>query len=224
MTQRTQPGHSFTASATRRVVTFEPDVARIRRYDPYLVKYKRASLLVLGSSLFSAAVATRLWITGHDGWSGAMTALSLALLVWAYTLWRDAIGTIYSEGLLIPAQITSLDPLQLVALADMPTSQATALYGVQRLTLAKLPGHLVQLGERVPCVAAFGGTALGGWGYFEPRPLAWATSEPDVMLAAVASIPDEEWARLDQLTRLLPMLEDDQIAFYGPDLTFIKVT
>lgn len=218
-----EEGESFNFSAAGRAANFEPDLARVRRYDPYLKKYKRISLLVLVAGLFAAAVATRLWITGHGGWSGLMVVLALLLFLGAYMLHQGAIGTVYSSGLLVPAVITSLKPLQLIALANMSRQEDSVLYGLQRITLTELPLHSLQTGERVPCAAAFGGLEQESWGYFEARPLVWATADSAIIRTAAASISNEEWARLNQLISKLPTLEDDQTAFYRDDLTFIDV-
>ena len=96
------------------------------------------------------------------------------------------------------------------------------LYGVRRVTLKDLPVHTLQIGERVPCAAGFGGSNLGGWGHFEPRPLVWATDDLTIITAAAAAIPDEEWARLDRLASELPQIEEEQVAFYDAELRFIE--
>ena len=219
-----EQGESFNFSSASRATNFRPDMDRIKRYDTYPQKYTRLSRTVQAVGLLTAAGAIRFWTTDHGIWAGLAVLLALLLFLGAYMIRRGASAVIYSGGLLIPAHITALKPLQLVALANMSNDEeADELYGLRRCTLKELPLHALRIGERVPCAAAFGGTTQGGWGHFEPRPLVWSTDDQTIIEASTAAIPDEEWARLDELTRQLPALEDDQVAFYRADLTFIEV-
>lgn len=220
-----EPGESFNFSSASRAANFRPDLDRVKRYDPYRQKYVRLTRIVLGIGLLSAALSLRFWTTDHGIWAVVIGVLALLLLLGGYMLGRGASAAVYSSGLLIPAHITSLEPLQLVVLATMSSDDEDTdeTYGIRRVTLKELPVHSLRIGERVPCAASFGGDHNGAWGHFEPRPLVWATDDPLLITASTATIPEEEWIRLDQLTRQLPEIQEDQVAFYRADLTFIKV-
>lgn len=230
-----EPGESFNFSAASRAANFRPDLDRIKQYDPYRKKYVRLNRIAQGIGLLMAGFAIRLWTTDHGIWAGVVGLLAVLILLGGYLIGRGAAGAVYASGLLIPARITSLQPLQVVALANMGNDEdadaeevtdepveTTDLYGLRRITLTELPLHSLRIGERVPCAAAFGGSNRGGWGHFEPRPLAWATADPLVIMASIASIPENEWQRLEQLARQLPEIDEDQVAFYRADLTFVE--
>ena len=223
MTEIGEQGERFNFSSASRAAHFRPDIDRIRRYDPYRQKYVRLTRIVQGIGLLTAGLSLRLWTTDHGIWAGVIGVLALLLLLGGYMLGRGASAAVYSGGLLIPAHITSLEPLQLVALANMSSDDEDTdeTYGIRQVTLKELPVHSLRIGERVPCAASFGGNHNGVWGYFEPRPLVWATDDPVLITVSIAVIPEEEWTRLYQLTRQLADIQDDQVAFYDAALTFI---
>ena len=202
---------------------FRPDIDRIRRYDPCWQKYVRLTRIVQGIGLLTAGLSLRLRTAGHGVWAGVIGALALLLLLGGYMLGRRASAAVYSGGLLILARTTSLEPLQLVALANMSSDDEDTdeTYGIRQVTLKELPAHSLRIGERVFCAASFGGDYNGAWGHFEPRPLVWATDDPLLIMVSIAMIPEEEWTRLDQLMRQVPDIQDDQVAFYDAALTFI---
>lgn len=220
-----EQGESFNFSSASRAANFRPDIDRVKRYDIYQRKYTRLTRIVQGVGVLMGAWAVRLGTTGHGSWAVVVVVLALLILLIGYMIGRGANASIYASGLLIPAHIVALEPLQLVALATMNNDEETTdeIYGIRRVTLTELPGHTLRVEERIPCAAGFGGSNLGGWGYFEPRPLVWATDDPAIIQGATEAIPDAEWNRLTQLTRRLPDLTDEHIAFYGADLTFIDV-
>ena len=237
-----EQGKSFNFSSATRSANFRPDIDRIKQYDPYRQKYVRITRIGQGVGLLTAGFAVRLWTTGNGVWAVVVGVLGLLLLAVGYMIGRGANASIYESGLLIPGRIVALNPLQLVVMADMNNSvddddehnadhkddneavikNANDLYGVRRVTLKGLPVHTLQVGERIPCAAGFGGSNLGGWGHFEPRPLVWATNDLSIITAATAAIPDEEWARLDRLSSELPEIAEDQVAFYDAELRFIE--
>lgn len=250
-----EQGESLNFSSASRSANFRPDIDRIKQYDPYQKKYVRMTWIVFGLGLLTAGFALRLAATGHGIWAGAVGVMVFVISFFGYMISRGANAAIYSSGLLIPARVTSLKPLQMVVMANMDTSddddgerngdepeavdklnhadtaagkgieteKARDIYGVRRVTLTALPMHTLQIGERVPCAAGFGGSRAGVWSHFEPRPLVWATDEPTIIMASIAAIPDEEWARLDQLASQLPAeMNEDQVAFYDANLTFIE--
>ena len=242
-----EQGESFNFSSASRSANFRPDIDRIKQYDPYRQKYVRMTRIVYGIGLLTAGFAVRLWTTGNGVWAVVVGVLALLILAVGYMIGRGANASIYQSGLLIPARIVALNPLQVVALANMGNSddeeesddddepknsnktvnrdkaQNTGdLYGVRRVTLKALPLHTLQIGERVPCAAGFGGSNGDGWGHFEPRPLVWATDDLTIITASIAAIPDEEWARLDKLARELPEMEEDKVAFFDAELRFVE--
>ena len=220
-----EQGESFNVSSASRAANFQPDIDRVKQYDPYQQKYVKISRGIYAVGLLVLAGAIRLWTAGHGILAGVAGLLALLLVLGGYMVGRGAGAAIYASGLLIPAQITALEPLEIVAMANMNNDEDDdePHYGLRRITLKELPLHALRLGERIPCAAAFGGSSAGGWGFFEPRPLVWATDDPVTITATIASIPEEEWLRLSQLTSQLPALEGDQIAFYGADLSFVTV-
>lgn len=64
-------------------------------------------------------------------------------------------------------------------------------------TSRAVPGHRVQVGERVPCVAVLSDRTTrntsGAWQMVSPMPIAWGTRDASVLREAAAAIDETEW-------------------------------
>ncbi len=76
------------------------------------------------------------------------------MLLFLWLLYRGLIkGGAYENGLLIPGMISSVQPLELIALADMrsdETTYVTPQWGCKKIEPEALPLHTLQVGEKVP--------------------------------------------------------------------------
>ena len=219
-----EEGESFNFSSATRAANIDVDSKRINRYDTFQKKYVYIRRGFYIAALLAVAGGVRLWTTEHGIWAVIVVMLALILALGGFMFGQGAGATVYTSGLLIPARISSLEPLQIESIANMSSSEeAEPVYGIRRVTLTELPLHTLRIGERIPCAGAFGGSFQEGHGHYEPRPLAWATGDPATIAACLATISEDEWERLTQLARQLPALTETNTAFYRSDLTLIDV-
>lgn len=200
-------------SRVSRVCNFNPDPGRIRKYDIYCRTNRRTYNILAIVSLFCivaavAAFTSRHWITG--GLISMMTAVPFCLfLLYRRLLRRQS----YENGWLVPGMIASLQPLAIIALADMRSAEeedAQPRWACKKIEPETLPLHKLQVGEKVPCVALFETADHGKRTNFEPRPVSWATADSSNLERAVKSIDPGEWALLyDVIDREMPVSQTE---------------
>ncbi|MBC8084566.1 MAG: DUF3239 domain-containing protein, partial [Hymenobacter sp.] len=237
------PGEFLNASMATRAVNIKPDMRKVARLDVYHKNY-RSLLLGWGpAGLALLAGGLVLWRLQHPVWGGILMALALPVLYIASRLPQTLKGDAYRNGLLIPGIITSLNPLTIICLADVRTSneddeaepededatEATrgkVVWGVKQVIIHQLTVQPESLGAQVPCVSLFGSTNAEGSYYtaFEPRPLAWGTDDARVIGQACQAIDDAEWLLLPPLAVAYAASEknDSDIAYFDAALNPVK--
>ena len=221
-------GKSVNLSVATRALNVTPDLKRVERYDEYPAELKKQKLKDLSLFLLFAAPAATLVSKGFYWWSILPGLIAFWNLYW-YIMHRNASPkTVYESGLLIPAIITDIKPLQIVAMANMSTSDddADVCWGVQRFSINELPLHNIKNGERVPCVAMFGGSAFAKvWSMFEVHPVCWATADISVLQEAIIAIneDEDEWKILETLAQKAAERDDvdfsGEVAYFNKDLS-----
>ncbi len=182
-----------------RLCQFKPDPGRVRKFDIYSRAYRLTYHILAIISLFCvvafvSAIMARHWITA--GIIMVVTVLPVSLL---FLYWRLMRRKTYEKGILVPGMVASLEPLTLIALADMRSEETrynTPQWGCKKIEPGNLPLHTLQVGEKVPCIAVFDVTDHDLRSNFEPRPVSWATADRSNIDQAVALIDPEEWILL----------------------------
>jgi hypothetical protein len=130
---------------------------------------------------------------------GAATALWVA--IWAPRR-LGGIERLYTEGALVPAVVTGTPKrgLILLALIDIGKPGTTPQYALVTRKVKTLPGHKTEPGERVPSVSVRSDRsprpAADSLQQVIPMPIAWATTDADVIARAAAEIDESEWKLL----------------------------
>lgn len=215
-------GASYGFSQASRALNLCPDLGRIKKYDIYF-KANHKTYTILGV-LSLLAVTGTLLAFGSGHWiTGIIAVIVSVVMLFLLLLYRGLIkGGAYESGLLIPGMVSSVQPLELIALADMrsdETTYDTPQWGCKKIEPEELPLHTLQVGEKVPCVAMFGMSGKGLRNSFEPRPVSWATADNSNIEQAIHAIDEEEWALLyDVLDREtvisktdVTMIEDNRV-------------
>ena len=130
---------------------------------------------------------------------GAATALWVA--IWAPRR-LGGIEQLYTDGALVPAVVsgTRKRGLILLALIDVGRPGAAPQYALVARKVKSLPGHRTEPGERVPSVSIRADRSprpsTDSPQQFIPMPIAWATTDADIIARAVAAIAESEWKLL----------------------------
>jgi hypothetical protein len=217
------PGPSMNFSSATRAANLKADMGLVRKYDVFQTKYLWLSRVTYLIGLASVGLGVWLWQADHGIWATVVVLAGLAVLFLGFMFGQGAGGAAYESGLLVPAVVTAMQPLTLAALADMRAADdELPLWGIIKIEVPQLPLHSATVGERVPCVALFSGENNGYWSQFEPRPLAWATADKQVIDNAMAAIGLDEWRTLARLAPSLATLPTDTIQLYEADFTPVK--
>lgn len=229
-TQIGQEGDSMNFSYATRAMNTEPDSDQLEKYDEYptggnpiMYVFILLTIALLGFTIY-------LFTTGHWVWGivGILVSLILAFLSYMFGNASLKKSVAYENGLLIPAIIVNTNPIQILAIADMSADEAVdPVYGVKKMTVNNLPNHVVEKGEKVPCVALFGMAYKGYRRMFEPRPVSWGYKNKDVIQEAIQAISQDdvegkfenEWEMLYEIeTKYSDKIKDDELTFFDKDL------
>lgn len=206
-------GTPYGCSQASRALNLCPDLVRLKKYDIYLKANTKTFNILALLSLLTVSGTVLTFGTGH--WIvGIVAAIISLVLLFLLLLYRGLIkGGAYENGLLVPGMVSSVQPLELIALADMRSDETTYTapqWGCKKIEPEALPLHRLQVGEKVPCVAMFGMAGNGLRNNFEPRPVSWATADSRDIEQAIRAIDDEEWALLyDVLDREMAVSQTD---------------
>lgn len=193
------------------------DRKHIKKYDQYHKGIRRrahVSLIVLFVLLASTIY---FYISGYWVWGIIFTVATSVVILLYYLLKKLIAGAVYKSGPLIPAVITNTEPLEVAVMARIVTRKELPLqYGCKRIHVKKLPLHNLEIGERVPCAAIFGGLQEGYYTSFEPHPLCWATSDKEQIESEVNRIAPKDWERLESLVERdgIPDMNNEKMAYY----------
>jgi hypothetical protein len=201
-----------------------PDIERVEKYDESPAKVRKQKLKNLVWFMIFAAPTATLIAKGYIWWSIVPGILALWNLFWAIALHNTSPKAVYEKGHLTGAIITGENPLQIVAMAPMQTSEdAPVCWGVKQLTVKELPLHNIKKGERIPCATMFGGAMpfSGLWSEFEAHPLCWATADESVLEKAQNAIDETEWQTLEFLADAAAKRTDvdfsKKVAYFNED-------
>ena len=202
--QNETTGKTFNFSQATRTSDIEVDAAWMKQHDEQLPKFMKLIWQRLVPGFILLGVAAVLYVYGHWVYGSIAILAALSLLFFACLYYNAAGSAAYTSGALVPAIVVRTAPIELLALANVDCSKEDAdleaQWAYKRFSVKRLPVHRVELGERVPCMALFGGAKDGRWTRFEPRPLCWATSDAAAIRRNIERIDDTEWDMLSHIT------------------------
>lgn len=188
-----------------------PDAARIRKYDTIKAPTNIMTGIIWCVSASIILGTAYLFMRGH--WIIGLVGLPFSIfaaLVSYYALDDIAVKEMaYKDGLLTPAIVVKIDPIELIAMANMRSSiDGDEIYGCQRLQVESLPLHTLRIGEKVPCASLFTGTRNGHHKAFNARPVCWGFDDAGVIEKAVESISaDDDCEFFDSVWDMLSRVE-----------------
>ncbi|CAM4502709.1 DUF3239 domain-containing protein [Nocardia ninae] len=168
---------------------------------------RRLRIMALAAAVVATACAAYLIWLDHP-WAyllavafvlGAVVALWVAF----WTARHASIDKLYTDGELVPAVVSETYPSSVVLLALVDVAKpgaADSRYALVIRRVRALPGHAAEAGERVPAVAVRTDRAprqVGErWQSVSAMPIAWGTTDAEVIERARAAISDIEWRLL----------------------------
>ena len=202
--QNETTGKTFNFSQATRTSDIEVDAAWMKQHDEQRPQFMKLIWQRLVPGFILLGVAAVLYVYGHWVYGSIAILAALSLLFFACLYYNAAGSAAYTSGALLPAIVVRTAPIELLALANVDCSEEDAdldaQWAYKRFSVKRLPVHRVELGERVPCIALFGGAQDGRWTRFDPRPLCWATSDAAAIRRNTARIDDSEWDMLSHIT------------------------
>ncbi len=216
------PGKSFNMSMASRSAHVTPDLQRLKTYDIYRKKSTKDKWRTLFWGLLFGGITAFLMSRGYVWWSLLPCVIAFYNL---FSLLTQLVATptkAFQSGLLVPGLVVDVDPLKILVLAEMQTSEDFPVcWGLKMLKLKDWPDTMPNIGDKIPCVTLFGGSYKKVWTNMEPRPLLWGTNQPDVLTNAIAVFEEREWSVLETLkakAMLNPRIEED-VMYFNEDLT-----
>ncbi len=202
--QNETTGKTFNFSQATRTSDIEVDAAWMKQHDEQRPQFMKLIWQRLVPGFILLGVAAVLYVYGHWVYGSIAILAALSLLFFACLYYNAAGSAAYTSGALLPAIVVRTAPIELLALANVDCSEEDAdldaQWAYKRFSVKRLPVHRVELGERVPCIALFGGAQDGRWTRFDPRPLCWATSDAAAIRRNIERIDDSEWDMLSHIT------------------------
>lgn len=217
-----EPGESMNFSQATRAANLDADRRLVNQYDQFQTKYVWLARIAYVVALGLLGASVWLWRSNHGLWATVVGLLGLAVGLLGYMLGQGAGSGPYENGLLVPGIVTSIEPLAIAVLANMHKAEDNnepVLWGALKIDVNTLPLHARRVGEQVPCAALFSGDKKGYWAQLEPRPLAWATANEQVIRDAITTIDQHEWQALSRLLPTLAALPSDVVQYYRADFT-----
>ncbi len=229
-------GEVLNLSTASRAMNIASDEEQIEKYDEYEITANPLKNIVLILTLGALILCVYLFYTGHWVWGTLLVFVTLFLGMLSSSLGKASVNKriAYESGLLIPAIIIELNPIKIIALADMRSSstQEKVIWGCQKMTLNNLPNHNIEIGEKIPCVSLFGIAIKGYRRHFEPRPISWGFKDSSVITKAITFITNDnddlsfenEWVILERLVNTMKEVkEEKEVLFFNEDLDRIEL-
>ena len=222
-----EEGKSLNFSFATRAINIDADQEQIAKYDEYTAKSNPLQYAALAIAIGLLGLGVYLFVIGHWVWGIFSLIAFLFVFMISRSLGKATLqkSIAYEDGLLIPGIICSTNPLQLVAMADMRSEEnQQAVYGCIKFNVAALPQHALEIGTRVPCVSLFGMAVKGYRRHFEPRPVSWGYSDPDIIESAILAIDTaedgetSEWEILERLVSKMKEVPEKEIVFFNSSL------
>ena len=210
MENQNETGSSFNFSRASRTSDVEVNKELMKKYDEQRAMLMRLSWRQFGLFLIMFSLSLKLYVDAHWVW-GTLPMLIALFALFRFYMYRNAGGSsAYTSGLLVPAIIVRTNPVELVALADVCCDDTgEEQFAYKRFAVKSLPMHKVVEGERIPCMALFGGSTNGQWTNFEPRPLCWVTDDAAAIKRNIDRIEEREWDILSKITDDTSAATDD---------------
>lgn len=220
MDSKNEMGKSFNFSRASRTSDVEVNRELMKKYDEQRSKFVKLGKLQLGLFLIMFSFSLKLYVDGLWLW-GSLTMLIALFALFRWYVYRNAAGgSAYTSGLLVPAVVVQTHPIELVALANVLCDDVEPeQLACKRFSVKNLPMHPIAAGERVPCMALFGGKEKGMWTNFEPRPLCWITEDAEAIRRNVERIEEREWDILSKIAGEMPAAGDDIVLLDADEQT-----
>ncbi len=229
-------GDILNLSAASRAMNIEPDEDQIEKFDEYEVKANPLKYVALILTVGCLSLSVYSFYTGHWIWGSFLVPITLFLGMLSFSLGKGSVTKriAYENGLIIPAIIIELNPIKIIALADMRSSseQEKVIWGCQKMTINNLPNHKIEIGERIPCVSLFGMAVRGYRRHFEPRPISWGYKNEEFISKTIAFISkdnddllfESEWVILEKLVdEMKGVKEEKEVVFFDATLNRIEI-
>jgi len=168
------------------------------------------------------------YFTVIDGWIGVfifLVSITLFLTV-SYVLSTENTTRAYKTGTLVPAIVSSIEPIQVIALVNVAIDVDgcnSLQWAAKRIKIRNLPIHRLRLGERVVCTATGTDRLDGIYTNFNLFLLAWATSSIAEIRCNENMIPLEEWEFLSKIVPHVPKHWETQMALFDHDGSFARL-
>lgn len=137
------------------------------------------------------------------GWliaGGILSGIAILMICLAIRVVRCAKPK-FRYTLLTPGIITSISPVNVLVLAPLAKSKFAPDRGdaLCYLKNAKLPGHNLTIGERIPIASSFSGRSLDGnyWASFNPEPICWGVYDKEKIEESTLKLGNEEFETLE---------------------------
>ena len=226
-----EKGGNLANSQASRAMNIKPDEEQVEQYDHYPAKGNPLIYLFLILAVGTLLLTGYLFANGHwiFGIIGIIGILILLLLTYSFGNGGLKKRIAYESGLLIPAIIVNTSPVELLAMANMSTTEnGEPVYGFMKIAASNLPNHKIEVNEKVPCVALFGRATKGYRRHFEPRPVCCGFKDPALVAQATAAISKSpppirkfrtEWEMLYALRdKIGTSMKNGTILFFDKDL------
>ncbi len=228
---------NFRTQAERHLY-FEVDKYHAKRYNEnyrgnirFLWRLSAATISVIFLTIWFYTIS--LWLAIPS------TIIVMVLCAFIYLAYKKSGNpeSLFSRGVLNAGVIAKVEDqrIGLLVLAETTTiSGDFPKWGLQSLFVKQLPGHNLQVGERVPVTCVFGRSVNGAYQNVVATPISWGTRDPQVIISGISHITDVEWdvlsRNIDRFTedskkdRSLPDIEnmfihftDDEVKSFGLD-------
>lgn len=227
-----EEGKSLNFSFATRAINIDADQEQIAKYDEYTAKSNPLQYAALAVAVGLLGLGVYLFVIGHWVWGIVSLIAFLFVFMISRSLGKATLqkSIAYEDGLLIPGIICSTNPLQLVAMADMSSEEnQPRIYGCTKFSIAALPLHSLEVGTRVPCVSLFGMAVKGYRRHFEPRPVSWGYTDPNIIQGAIVAIDTaddgevSDWEILERLASKMKDVPEKEIVFFNAHLERIAL-
>lgn len=211
---------SINFSVATRKAQFKADSELVKQFDMSVVAAGKRFKISLVIFILLLALTIYNFVTGHF-WIGVISSIITIISVLITLVIRGlALGAVYESGLLVPAVITNTNPVEVTVLSDVSATDDKSQLACKKIKLRTLPLHTISIGEKIPCVALFGGMSDGCYTNFDPRPLAWATANIEDITRNIGLIDNSEWDFLEIVKDKVPQMNSDQIAYFDENGNF----
>lgn len=194
------------------IFSFQVDESHARARNELLKDTKRLQLsaVIFGVILLAIGWGLNVYLGGIMGTIVLASFALMAMVSFIIALILPGkVGNaqqLYDNYHLCPAIIAKVNPrdMALLSLVNLNTDEsAPPRWGLAARTVTRIEGHERQQGQKVPSVAITGRRSMKNtstWDEISPMPIAWGTTDQEVIEEARKAIPHEQWALLEKNT------------------------